>query len=268
MRRIVGTPRTPRGIRTAIIFAAMVAAYLLLRSIPPVGVLLGYVEHGMVVAGTGVGNVIGRMFSSEESVSTALAACEERLGDATVREAALFEDAKSVAELEAIIGYMRESGTTGTAARITARSLPDAAMVTIDKGSADGIATGMAVVVADGHLFGVVSDVFYGSARVRLVHSRDSSIPATILGKTRTIGLVEGQEGSVLRMRYIPEDAAIAEGDIVVTSGLAAELPQGIVVGLVTSVISEDTAPFLEALIEPLYDARTWTNVLVVDIAE
>lgn len=136
--------------------------------------------------------------------------------------------------------------------------------MTIDKGTSEGVYEGSAVVVADGHLLGVVIEARESTADVRLVHSKASNVPATILGKTRTIGLIEGQEGSLLRMQYIPEDAVIREGDIVVTSGLESELPQGIAIGLITGITKEDTAPFLEALIEPLYDARVSTNVLVV----
>lgn len=264
MRRLIGTPRTPRGLRTAGIFSGIVAAYFLLRSITPIGAAFGVIEHGFVVVGTGVGNAIGRITRSEASTSALLAACQEQLQSAAVKETMLREDAKSVTELEELVGYVRESGAKGVAARVIARSLPDAATLTIDKGSHDGIIEGSAVVVADGHLLGVVTEVSDGAAEVRLVHNKLSRIPAAILGNTRTIGLIEGQEGSLLRMQFVPEDAVIRQGDLVATSGLEGEVPQNIVIGVITSVIDKDTAPFLEALVEPLYDARTWTNVFVL----
>lgn len=264
MRRIVGTPRTPRGLQTAGIFIVFVLAYALLRTISPIDTAFRYLEHGFVVIGTGVGNVISRVVRSEESITSALAICEQRLQEAAVRQAELADEAKSVQELEALIGYIRQSGTTGVAARIVTRSLPEASSVTIDKGTDDGLVEGNAVVVADGHLFGVITDAREHTSDVRLVHSKTSSVPAAILGKTRTIGLIEGQEGSLLKMEYIPEDAVVNEGDIVITSGLEGGLPQGIVIGMITAITKVDTAPFLEALIEPLYDARIATNVLVV----
>lgn len=246
------------------IFLAVVMVYFLLRAVPPVGRLFGHVEHGLLVAGTGVGGVVGRVLSNENSVSANLAACKEDLQTITAREAALRQELRNVSELEQLLGYVNESGAVALAARITNRSLPEAGTVTINKGSDDGIRDGSAVMVGDGQLLGTVTAVDTSSATVRLVHQRQSKVPAAIWGRTRTIGLVEGQNGSVLHMEFIPVDATINEGDLVVTSGLDGALPPNIVIGLVTSVIREDTAPFLEALIEPLYDAREWTNVLVI----
>lgn len=245
-------------------FLAVVLAYFLLRAIPPVGRLFHFVEHGLVVAGTSVGGVIGRVFSSEDSMSAQLAACTENLHTVTAREAALRQELRNITELEQLIGYVEESNVTAIAARVTNRSLPTAGTVTIDKGTDDGIQDGSAVVVGEGQLLGTIVAVDTDSATVRLVHVRQSKVPAAIWGRTRTIGLVEGQNGSVLHMEFIPIDATVNEGDLVVTSGLDGALPPNIVIGLVTSVIHEDTAPFLEALIEPLYDAREWTNVLVI----
>ncbi len=256
--------KTGYGLRTAGIFVAIILGYLLLRAIPPVGRVFARVEHTFVVLGTGIGGVISRVTSSEASTSSKLNLCTTQLAAAATHIATLQNDAKNVSELEATIGYVNEAHVKGVAARIVTRSLPETSVLTIDKGSNDGIVSGSAVTIADGHLLGVITEVASGSAQVRLVHSQASSIPAMIVGSDRTIGLVEGQEGTVLRMQYIPLDANVHEGDVVVTSGLAGGLPANIVIGLVTSVISVETAPFLEALIEPLYDDRTWTNVLVL----
>lgn len=262
--RIFRSQRLEKGIRSTAIFLAVVLAYFSLRAIPPVRTVLGYAEHGLVVVGTGIGTLIGRVFANSDAVSTARDVCEERLRTVTEREAALRQELRDVTELEQLLGYVRENATHAVAAKILVRSLPHEGTVTIDKGTEDGVTEGSAVVVGDGQLFGTVVQADAQSARVRLVQEKESNIPAAILGSTRTIGLVQGQNGSVLHMEYIPSDAAIAVGDLVVTSGLDGGLPPHIVVGLVTSVVHEDTAPFLQALIEPLYDAREWTNVLVL----
>ncbi|HCC83776.1 TPA: hypothetical protein DEP96_02920 [Candidatus Uhrbacteria bacterium] len=256
--------KTGYGLRTAGIFVAIVLSYLVLRAIPPVGRVLARVEHGFVVIGTSVGGLISRITSSEVSANSKLNVCTTQLASTTKQVADLSDQAKSITELEAMVGYLNESHVTGVAARIVTRSLPETSELTIDKGSSDGVVSGSAVTIADGHLLGVVTEVASGSAQVRLVHSQASSIPAMIVNSDRTIGLVEGQDGTILRMQYIPLDANVHEGDVVVTSGLAGGLPANIVIGLVTSVISEETAPFLQALIEPLYDDRIWTNVLVL----
>ncbi len=256
--------KTGYGVRTAGLFVALVAAYLLVRAIPPVGRVLAHFEHGVLVVGTGVGGIIARVTSSEASTEAKLQACTDTLAASTIQVADLSSQAAGLKELQALIGYQAEAHVTGVAAQIVTRSLPDASLITIDKGADDGLVSGSAVTIAGGHLLGVVTDVAAGSAQVRLLSSAHSSIPAMIVNSAHTIGLVEGQEGTVLSMQYIPLDSTLREGDVVVTSGLAGGLPSGLVIGLVTKVISVETAPFLEALIEPLYDDRTWTNVLVL----
>lgn len=247
-------------------FAALVLTYALLRTIDPVRGVIGYVEHGVLVVGTHLGNATGRLLTSEDSLTAQLAVCEDRLRSAAVDVAVCAEDARNAHERAALMGYVEESGTTAIAARITLRALPEVATVAIDKGADDGVAAGDAVVVDGGHLYGVVHRVDAGSAVVRLAHSKASRIPSAILGTARTIGLVAGQEGTLLNMAYIPEDTDIAVGSVVVTSGLDSRLPPNLVLGVVTSVLHEDAAPFLEALIEPLYDAREWANVLVLSV--
>lgn len=256
--------RIDKRLRQAAIFLAVVLVYFLLRAVPPIARAFGYFEHGLVVVGTSVGNIVGRVLTSEDAVTTKLTACTEDLQMVTAREATLRQSLRNVSELEALLGYVGRAETSGIAARIANRALPAVGTVTIDRGTTDGVREGYAVIVGDGQLFGVVIAADATHATVRLVHERQSKIPAAIWGYNRTLGLVEGQNGSVLHMAYIPVDSTIKEGDLVVTSGLDGALPANIVIGLVTNIMREDTAPFMEALIEPLYDAREWTNVLVI----
>lgn len=258
------SPRIDKSFRATAVLLCVVLGYFLLRAIPPVGTVFGYAEHGLVVVGTGIGNMLARVVADSDTVSGQLATCTEQLQTVTAREAALRQDLRNVTELEQLLGYVRSANVVPVTARITSRSLPESGTVTVDKGRNDGVTIDSAVVVGDGQLFGTVIAVDDNSATVRLTQEKESKVPAAVWGTTRTIGLVQGQSGSVLHMEYIPFDATIAEGDVVVTSGLDGGLPPNIVIGLVTSVIRKDTAPFLEALIEPFFDAREWTNVLII----
>src|SRR5689334_6903714 len=62
--------------------------------------------------------------------------------------------------LQALTGYLRESGYDHVSARVIARSVdPQRATVLIDRGAKDGIETGMAVVVGDGIFVGKVTEL-------------------------------------------------------------------------------------------------------------
>lgn len=256
--------RIDKGVRTALMVVAAVLVIAVLRSVPVVGRAFAVVERGLVIVGTSAGNVLSRVTTPEDSLTAQLAQCEDRLRDSTEREAALADAEQRAYELETLLGYVQTAQTTAVTAHVLSRALPEAATVRIDRGAAQGVQEGDAVVVDEGHLFGTVVAVSEQFADVRLLHSRESRVPAMLLGRGRTIGLVSGQEGSLLHMEFIPQDATIEEGQTVVTSGLEGALPANLVLGTVTSVLREETSPFIEAIIEPLYDSRAWTTVLVL----
>ncbi|MCR4311893.1 MAG: hypothetical protein NUV56_01280, partial [Candidatus Uhrbacteria bacterium] len=108
----------------------------------------------------------------------------------------------------------------------------------------------------------IAADTFRST--VRLSTDRASQVPSAILGKRRTIGMVEGQEGALLAMDFVPQDADVAPGNIVVTSGLDGSIPEGLVIGTISDVIIQESAPFKRAIIEPLHDPREWSTMLII----
>lgn len=102
--------------------------------------------------------------------------------------------------------------------------------IVIDKGTDDGVQVGMPVDSQRG-LVGQVFRTTAGSAMVLLVNDSSSSVPARLSG-SRATGLVHGGgEGGSLRMDWIPLEAEVEIGDVVLTSGLIGEFDQGVLVG-------------------------------------
>ncbi len=102
--------------------------------------------------------------------------------------------------------------------------------IVIDKGTDDGVQVGMPVDSERG-LVGQVFRTTRDSAMVLLVSDSSSSIPARLSG-SRATGLVHGGgEGGNLHMDWIPLEADVELGDVVLTSGLVGEFDQGILVG-------------------------------------
>lgn len=215
-------------------------------------------------ASSGVAQIFSRLFANEESLTHQLDICTERLSDQTVRATSLATAADEVEQWRALFAYTEREHKTGIAARIIARGDLASSNVRIDRGSTDGVKIGAAIVIGQGELFGTVKDVSATQALVQLAEDPESTIPAEVLGQQKTIGLVEGNDGAVLTMRYIPQEASIVVGDSVVTSGLGGKIPHGLFIGTVTEVSAEPSAPFLSATITPLHDARAWTSVLVM----
>ena len=237
----------------------------LLGKIPAVGNVFARVEAGAVRLGTGIGKTISRVTQSEASLSVQFQACQDNLRLSSIASAQLASLTQETNELRALLAYTEKTGAAGITTQVIARAIDgDATRVIIDKGSLDGLVAGSAAVIDDGVLFGLIETVHEQTAVVRLVANATSKLPATVLGEQRTLGLVEGREGALLVMEFIPQDAKLKTGDLVVTSGLDGLVQDGLVIGLVTEVVTVESAPFQKAFVELLYEPREWTTLLVL----
>ncbi len=246
-------------------FLAVLLIAKLILDIDGVANFANRIESQGVQVGTGIGNGLACLTQSSTSYMVALQSCEANNRQLVIEHVDYAELKRQVLELQALLQYTQQTGAAGTTARIIARALDDKAThVIIDKGKSDGLAIGSAVVIDNGILYGIVEDIKATSAVVRLLANEQSKIPAAVLGENRTIGLVEGREGAVLVMEFIPQEASLSAGDMVVTSGLDGRVPEGLVIGLIAEVVTVQSAPFKRAYIELLYDPREWTTVVVL----
>ena len=110
-------------------------------------------------------------------------------------------------------------------------------MITINKGSEDGVKAGMTVMNHYG-LIGRVSSVLSGSCEVLLLPDHESAVGARVKSTREALGVVKGDGTSTgnLQMVHLQHDAAILEGDVIITSGLDTVYPEGIPIGVVASI--------------------------------
>ncbi len=150
------------------------------------------------------------------------------------------------------------------AANVIATADPNALLrtIVIDKGARDGLTTGMPVVTELG-MVGRIINVAANASRILLITSPSSAISGR-LQTSRDEGSVIGQPSGDLRMTFIPLDAQVQEGDIVITSGLGGNLPPDIVIGQVISVQQLQYELYQEAVIRSLNNFDTLEIVLVI----
>lgn len=158
---------------------------------------------------------------------------------------------------------LRERAGLDTAAAevIAAAASPEFRTVTIDKGTADGLAADMAVISPAG----VVGRLILPSrraAKVQLLVDRNAAAGA-LIERTRTQGIVVGHGDGTLRLEYVPSSADARTGDLVVTSGIDGIYPKGFVIGTIDSV-DAGTADRHEIVIRPAVDFSRLEEVLVV----
>ncbi|AVX21135.1 MULTISPECIES: rod shape-determining protein MreC [Carboxydocella] len=169
--------------------------------------------------------------------------------------------------LREALGFARQQGKSLDllAANIIARE-PNRwfSWAMLNRGSADGIKPGMAVVSTYG-LVGRITEVTEHTATVTLLLDRRSAIGALIQGN-RVPGVVEGagERSDWLRMIYLPKDAPVFPRQEVITSGLGSDLPPGLPIGTITEVKPAGDGLFKYALIKPHADFLRLEEVFVV----
>jgi len=120
----------------------------------------------------------------------------------------------------------------------------------IDIGSTDGVYDGQAIVDADG-VVGQVIDTGLMTAQAVLISDTDHALPVEVnRNGLRTIAVGTG-EIDRLDLPFLPNNADIRAGDLLVTSGLGGAFPAGYPVAVVDSVTRIPQEPFADVTAKP-----------------
>jgi rod shape-determining protein MreC len=138
--------------------------------------------------------------------------------------------------------------------------------IKIDRGSDNegAIKPGMAVLASAG-VVGRVQRVFGPYSDVLLAADPKSSIDV-IVARTGGRGVLKGIAGDNryrTRIEYLERKDEVAEGDLVVTSGLGGIFPRDVPVGKIVKVAKKDFGLYQEAIVEPVVDFGRLREVLV-----
>jgi rod shape-determining protein MreC len=136
--------------------------------------------------------------------------------------------------------------------------------LTLNKGTKDGIAPGMAVISADGIVgkVKVVSDNF--SVVTSLLNT--DVLTSVQLKRTSHFGTVQwnGANTEHVNLLYVPRHVQPLVGDTVVTSGYNSIYPDGLMVGIIDKVELKDEALFYNLKVKLSQDFRKLSYVAVV----
>jgi rod shape-determining protein MreC len=166
--------------------------------------------------------------------------------------------------LATLVDYARTSSENQyTAASVIGfDASPFLRYIIINRGSDDGLRTGMPVVTNQG-LVGRIAAVTSQASRVQLITDSGSYVNAR-LQQADEDGILQGQLNGDLVINSIPQNAKIQVGELVVTSGLGGNFPPNLVLGQVTSVIKRDFDLFQSANVQPSVDFSQLEIVLVI----
>ncbi len=136
-------------------------------------------------------------------------------------------------------------------------------LLTVDRGSDDGLAVMMPVVVAEG-VVGRIHAVAAGTADVLVLTDLNSSI-AVRVDRTRARANVRGLgKTDLCRLDYALRTEDVIEGDPLVTSGTDGIFPRGLPVGKATQLDRRAHGLFQDARVIPAVDVTRLEEVLVI----
>jgi rod shape-determining protein MreC len=147
--------------------------------------------------------------------------------------------------------------------------LDDQDILSLNKGSTDGITEGMPVINQENVLFGKVIKVYKNFSKVMLISNKNSVVNVKIQQSPddttlEVDGVVKGRGGLDAYLDLIPVNSEINPYDILVTSALDKSFPKDLLVAKIIQKEKNDQKPFQQAQIGLFFDVKTIDNLFVI----
>ncbi len=154
----------------------------------------------------------------------------------TLEAALLREKEEENRILRETLGLPKPADVTRLSAEVISRDIRESSFsVTLNRGSTDGVASGMPVVVGDGQIIGRIAAANLTSSSVRLLSHPESTVAARIAG-TSVQGVIRGDHGLGLVFDMALSGERLEPGARLVTSGLGDGLPKDLYIGEIGEV--------------------------------
>ncbi len=134
--------------------------------------------------------------------------------------------------------------------------------VRLNRGEAEGVLPGMAVVAAEGAV-GVVMRSKGSFSDVLLLTDPNSDVDV-IVSRNRRRGVLQGSSGQVMLLKYSDRGSRVQVGDEVVTSGLTGAFPRGITVGHVSRIKMESDGVSQIVEVDPAVNFSELSEALIL----
>jgi len=165
--------------------------------------------------------------------------------------------------LEALLDLKTQLALPVTGARVVAYDPSQwSRCVIIDVGKDEGATLGLPVLSGKG-IVGRVVETYPHYAKVMLIVDRNSGADAMVQ-RTRVRGILQGKGGNRCSLEYVPKNADVEMGDLILASGLGGIYPAGQVFGRVTHVDKKTHGPFQEIMVTPAGDLSALEEVLII----
>jgi rod shape-determining protein MreC len=189
---------------------------------------------------------------------------QQQLTRMRIDQAAIAEDALQGRRLQALLAFREKYVGSTVAAQVIGASGSDLSHVlTIDKGSRDGLKPDMAVITSDG-IVGKLREVFPTTSYVLEINDQSSGA-GVILASTRSRAILRGTVSGRAQIGNLTADSRIKPGEQVLTSGGDQVYPRGLPVGTIESIAPDpNNQPYTSIVVRPAVDLNRVEEVLVI----
>lgn len=224
------------------------------------------VLKGLNLVGAGIKRVWSDYFYLV-GVKKENAELRRRLEEYDQKEVRYQEALLEARRLEALLDLKKQLALPVTGARVVAYDPSQwTRCVIIDIGKREGADLGLAV-LSKGGIVGRIVESYPHYAKVMLIVDRNSGADAMIQ-RNRVRGILQGKGGNRCSLEYVPKNADVEVGDLVLASGLGGIYPAGQTFGRVTQVDKKTGGPFQEIIVTPGENLSALEEVLVVKTAK
>ena len=232
----------------------------------PLGAFLMWLMRPLQIASQGTANWITSLQENYDTLAGFRSENErlrKRIQSLEVERQKLLEAQATNLRLKQLLDFRSHlSGAAVTASIIANSASSWFQSCLLDKGSADGVRKGMAVVTPLG-VVGQVVAVTPRTAKVLLLTDPNSGIDV-LVQRTRARGIVSGSLDNGTVLKYVKRSEDIQEGDRLITSGIDGVFPKGLMVGAVIKVHKQHLGLFQFVEVLPAVQSSRVEEVLVV----
>ena len=169
--------------------------------------------------------------------------------------------------LRKLLAVKEREKANGQVAQIlyTARD-PFSRKVIVDKGQQSGIVAGQPAIDETG-VVGQVTRIFPFSAEITLITDKDQAVPVQVVRsgqRSVVFGLGNGQ----MELRYMPANADVQVGDMLVTSGLDGIYLPGFPVAKVVNIERDSAYSFARIFCVPVAGVENFGEIMVLSPRE
>ena len=233
-----------------------------------VAVVIVPMQNGINTIGGWAGDHLGDFRSMKElkKENEELAEQVKQLTEANQRLSVNAEEAAELAQLVSLDEVYKDFKKIG--ARVISKGNGNwYETFVINKGTKDGVKTDMNVLAGTG-LVGIVTEVGLNYAKVRSIMDDDAKVSACS-AQTLDNCVVKGnsemmQENGMIEVKYISKDAAMSNGEKLVTSHISSRYLPGLLIGTVSDITMDSTNLTKSGRVTPVVDFTHLRDVLVI----